>query len=106
MEHGNFSTTDQTHALLNLEPVYCDSCFNWIERYHQNIPYLQAQLNQVVTQNSVLERENDDLRACFQSNSHRASKHIKRSRNVVIKKFTNFNAIINSYLSDVSLSNF
>jgi regulator of replication initiation timing len=106
MEQGKSPTTDQTHPLPNHELVYCESCFDWIERYYRDIPYLQAQLNQVVTQNSVLERENNELRACIRSTSHRANKHIKRSGNVVIKNSTNFNTIINSDLSDVSLSNF
>jgi hypothetical protein len=60
----------------------------------------------VVTQNKVLERENDELRVCTRSTSHRANKCIKISVNVVVKKSTNFNTIINSYLSDASLLNF
>jgi regulator of replication initiation timing len=106
MEQGEPLTTDQTRPLPNLEPVYCESCFDWIQRYYRDIPYLQAQLNQVITQNSVLEKENDDLRACIRSNSHRANKRFKRSGDVIIKNSTSFNAIINSDLSDVSLSNF
>jgi hypothetical protein len=42
----------------------------------------------------------------FDRTSHRANKRIKRSGNVVIKNSTNFNTIINSDLSDASLSNF
>jgi hypothetical protein len=68
MEQGKLPTTDQTRPLPSMEPVHCENCFDWIERYYRDIPYLQAQLNQVVTQNSVLERENDELRACVRSN--------------------------------------
>jgi hypothetical protein len=59
----------------------------------------------VVTQNSVLERENDELRACFRLTPHRDNKCIKRSGNVVIKNSTNFNTIIKLDVSDISLSN-
>jgi hypothetical protein len=106
MEQDKLPTTEQTRPLPSMELVHCENCFDWIERYYQDVPYLQAQLNQVVTQNSVLERENDELRACVRSNAHRANKRIKRSGNVVIKNSTNFNTIINSDLSDASLSNF
>ena len=106
MGHGKSPTIDKIRTLPNHEPVYCENCFDWIERYYQGITYLQAQVNQVVTQNSVLERENDELKACIRSNAHKANKRFKRSGNVVIKNSTNFNTIINSDLSDASLSNF
>jgi hypothetical protein len=61
-----------TRPLPNLEQVYCEDCFNWIQRYYQDIPYLQAQLNQVMARNLVLERENEDLRASIQLVSPRA----------------------------------
>jgi regulator of replication initiation timing len=105
MEHDKLPTTEKTRPLPSMEPVHCENCLNWIERYFRDVPYLHVQLNQVVTQNSVLERENDELRACIRSTSHRANKHIKRSKNVVIKNSTNFNTIINSDLFDASLLN-
>jgi hypothetical protein len=89
-----------------MELVHCENCFDWIERYYQDVPYLQEKLNQVVTRKSVLERENDDLISCVRLSAHKANKHIKRSGNVVIKNPTNFNTIINFDLSDTSLSNF
>jgi hypothetical protein len=78
---------------------------NEIKTKKQGKHKTQAQLNQVITRNSVLEKENDDLRACIRSNSHRANKRFKRLGNVIIKNSTSFNAIVNSDLSDVSLSN-
>ena len=47
-----------TCPLPNLEHVYCEDFFNWIQRYYQDIPDLQAQINQVMARNFVLEREN------------------------------------------------
>jgi hypothetical protein len=93
MEQDKLPTTEQTRPLPSMELVHCENCFDWIERYHQDVPYLQAQLNQVATWNSVLERENDELRACVRSNAHRANKRFKRSGNVVIKNSTNFNTL-------------
>jgi hypothetical protein len=105
MEQGKSPCIDPTVPLPSIEPVYCENCFDWIERYYRDIPYLQAQVNQVVTWNSVLERENDELKACIRSTSYRANKHLKRLGNVVIKNSTNFNTIINLDVSDVSLLN-
>jgi regulator of replication initiation timing len=106
MGHVKFPSTEQARPFPSIEPVHCENCFDWIERYYRDVPYLQAQLNQMVAQNSVLERENDELKACVRSNTHMANKRIKRSGNVIIKNSTNFNTIINSDLSDASLSNF
>jgi regulator of replication initiation timing len=103
MEHDKLPSTEQTQPLPSIEPVHCENCFDWIERYYWDVPYLQEQLNQMVTRNSVLKRENNKLRACVRSNTHMANTRIKRSQNVVIKNSTNFNTIINSYLSDTSL---
>ena len=50
---------DHTRPLLNLGQVYYEDCFNWIQRSYQDIPYLKAQLNQVMARNLVLERENE-----------------------------------------------
>jgi hypothetical protein len=106
MEQGKPLNSDQTRPLPNLEQVYCEGCFDWIQRYYQDIPYLQAQLNQVMTRNLVLEKENDDLRASIRSNSLRANKRFKRSGDVIIKNSTSFNVVVNSDLSDVSFSKF
>jgi hypothetical protein len=64
MEQVKLPSTEQTRPLPSIELVHCENCFDWIERYYWDVPYLQAQLNQMVTQNLVLERENDELRAC------------------------------------------
>jgi hypothetical protein len=85
-----------------ITPVHCDNFLDWVERYYRDIPYLQAQLKHLAAHNSLLERENQELKAC----ADRASKRPKRSGNIIIKHATNFNAIINSQLSDPSLSNF
>jgi hypothetical protein len=106
MEQGEPLTSDQTRPFPNLEHVYCGSCFHWIQRYYQDIPYLQAQLNQVITRNSILEKENGDLRASIRSNLLRANKRLKRSEDVIIKNSTSFNVVVNSDLSDVSFSKF
>jgi hypothetical protein len=106
MEQGKPLNSDQTRPLPNLEQVYCEGCFDWIQRYYQDIPYLQAQLNQVMTQNLVLEKENEDLRASIRSNSPRANKRFKRSGDVIIKNSTSFNVVVNSELSHVSFSKF
>jgi hypothetical protein len=82
--------------------VHCDNCLDWVERYYRDIPYLQAQLKHYVACNSLLEQENQELKAC----ADWASKIPKRSGSVIIKNATNFNAIINSELFDPSLSNF
>jgi hypothetical protein len=100
-----FPSAKQAQPLPTIEPVHCENCLDWVERYYRDIPYLQAQLNQMVAQNSLLERENDELKACVRSNAHRENKRIKRVGNVIIKNSTNFNTIINSDLSDASLSN-
>jgi hypothetical protein len=59
----------------------------------------------MVARNSLLERENEELKACVRSNADRENKRFKRAGNVIIKNATNFNTIINSDLSDASLSN-
>jgi hypothetical protein len=59
----------------------------------------------MVAQNSLLERENEELKACIRSNVDRENKRLKQAGNVIIKNETNFNTIINSDLSDASLSN-
>ena len=82
--------------------VHCDSCLDWVERYYRDIPLLQVQVKHLAAQNSLLERENQELKAC----TKRLNKRPKRSGNIIIKNATNFNAIINSELYDPSLSNF
>jgi hypothetical protein len=42
MEQGKSPTTDQTRPLSNHELVHCENCFDWIERYYRDIPYLHA----------------------------------------------------------------
>jgi hypothetical protein len=93
---------EYTQTRPAIAPVHCDNCLDWVERYYRDIPYLQAQLKHLAARNSLLERENQELKAC----ADRASKRPKRSGNIIIKNATNFNAIINSELSDPSLSNF
>jgi hypothetical protein len=85
-----------------IAPVHYDNCLDWVERYYRDIPYLQAQLKHLAARNSLLEQENHELKAC----TDQASKRPKRTSSVIIKNATNFNAIINSELSDPSLSNF
>jgi hypothetical protein len=97
--------TEYTQPLPAITPVHCDNCLDWVECYYRDIPYLQAQLKHMAARNSLLERENQELKACVQSNADRASKRFKCTGNVIIKNATNFNAIINSELSDPSLSN-
>jgi regulator of replication initiation timing len=80
MEQCNPLNSDDTCPLPRLEQVYSEECFTWIHRYYQDIPYLQAQINQVMARNIVLERENFDLRASLQQNSPRASKRSRKSR--------------------------
>jgi hypothetical protein len=104
MEQDKPLNSDHTHLLPNLEHVYCEGCFDWIQRYYQDIPYLQAQLNQVMARNLALEKENEDLRANIRSNSPRANKRFRRSGDVIIKNSTNFNVVVNSELSHVSFS--
>jgi hypothetical protein len=58
-----------------------------------------------MARNSLLEREDEELRACVRSNVDQAIKRFKQAGNVIIKNATNFNTIINSNLSDASLSN-
>jgi hypothetical protein len=94
-----------TQPLPAIAPVHCENCLDWVERYYRDIPYLQAQLKHMAARNSLLERENQELKACIRSNADRASKRFKRAGNVIIKNTTNFNTIINSDLSDASLSN-
>jgi regulator of replication initiation timing len=93
-----------THPLPKLEHVYCEDCFNWIQRYYQDIPYLQAQLNQIMARNLVLERENEDLRASIQQFPPKDGKRFKRSGDIIIKNSTNLNIVINLELSHVSFS--
>jgi hypothetical protein len=104
MEQDKPLNSDHTLPLPNLEQVYCEDCFNWIQRYYQDIPYLQAQLNQVMARNLALEKENEDLRASIQLVSPRANKRFRRSGDIIIKNSTNFNVVINSELSHVSFS--
>jgi hypothetical protein len=70
----------------------CDSCLDWVERYYRDVPLLQAQVKHLAAHNSLLERENQELKAC----TERVNKRPKRSGNIIIKNATNFNAIINS----------
>jgi regulator of replication initiation timing len=91
--------------LPTIAPVHCENFLDWFERYYRDIPYLQVQLKHMVAQNSLLERENEELKECIQSNADRENKRFKCVGNVIIKNATNFNTIINSDLSDASLSN-
>jgi hypothetical protein len=103
MEQDKPLNSDHTRLLPNLEQVYCEGCFSWIQRYYQDIPYLQAQLNQVMARNLALEKENEDLiELAYDQNSPRANKRFRRSGDVIIKNSTNFNVVINSELSHVS----
>jgi hypothetical protein len=59
----------------------------------------------MVARNSLLERENEELKSCVRSNANMENKRLKRVGNVIIKNAMNLNTIINSDLSDASLSN-
>jgi hypothetical protein len=37
--------SDQQQLLPNMEPVCCDECLAWIQRYYTDIPYLRMHLN-------------------------------------------------------------
>jgi len=104
MEQDKPLNSYHTLPLTNLEQVYCEDCFNWIQRYYQDIPYLQAQINQFMAHNLLMERENEDLRASIQLVSPKASKRFRRSGDIIIKISTIFNIVINSELSHVSFS--
>jgi hypothetical protein len=105
MAQGKPLNSDDMRPLPRLEQVYCEECFTWIQRYYQDIPYLQAQLNQVLARNIVLERENLDLRASVQQTSPRASKRSRKSGDIIIKNSSNINVVMNSKLPDSSFSN-
>jgi hypothetical protein len=32
----------QTQPLPTIQPVHCENCLDWVERYYRDIPYLQA----------------------------------------------------------------
>jgi hypothetical protein len=83
-----------------IAPVHCDSCLDWIERYYRDISLLQAQVKRLVAHNSLLERENQDLKA----HTERENKRFKRSGNIIIKNTTSFKAIINLELYDPSFA--
>jgi hypothetical protein len=72
---------EYTQPLPAIAPVHCDNCLDWVERYYKEIPYLQAQLKHLAARNSLLERENQELKAC----AYRASKRPKRTGSVIIK---------------------
>jgi hypothetical protein len=38
MEQDKPLNSDHTRPLPNLEHVYCEGCFNWIQRYYQGHP--------------------------------------------------------------------
>ena len=80
----------------SIAPVHCDTFLDWIEHYYRDIPLLQAQVKPLVAHNALLEKENQELKAC----TERANKRPKRSGNIIIKNTTNFKAIINSELFD------
>jgi hypothetical protein len=61
---------DYTQPLPVITPVHCENCLDWAERYYKDIPYLQAQLKHLTTRNSLLERENQELKACVQSKAN------------------------------------
>jgi hypothetical protein len=75
-----------------IAPVHCDSFLDWIEHYYRDIPLLQDQVKCLAAQNSLLERENQELKA----HTERENKRPKRSGNIIIKNTTSFKAIINS----------
>jgi len=74
---GKPLNSDNTCPLSGLEQVYWEK-FTWIQRYYQDIPYLQARINQVLAQNIDLERENSVLRADMQQTSPREKKRSKK----------------------------
>jgi len=82
-----------------IAPVHCDNCLYWIECYYRDILLLQAQVKCLISRNSLLEQENQELKSC----AEKANKRPKRSGNLIIKNATNFNAIINSELSVLRL---
>jgi regulator of replication initiation timing len=102
---GKPLNSDNKYPLPDLEHVYCLECFTWIQRYYQDIPYLQARINHVLARNRDLERENLDLRADLQNNPPRANKRSKKSGDIIIKHSTNVNDVMNSEMHDSSFSN-
>jgi hypothetical protein len=91
--------------LLNLEPVCCDECLAWVQRYYIDIPYLQMHLNQAMMQNRDLERENRELRFEIQQSVPRENKKPRKYGDIIIKNSTNVNAIMRSEMHESSFSN-
>jgi hypothetical protein len=56
-EQTKAPSAKQTQPLPTIEPVHCENCLDWVERYYRDIPCLQDRLNQMVAQNSLLERK-------------------------------------------------
>jgi hypothetical protein len=69
IENTKAPIAEHTQPLPAIAPVHCENCLDWVERYYKYIPYHQAQLRHMVAQNSLLERENQELKACVQSNA-------------------------------------
>jgi hypothetical protein len=55
----------------SIAPVHCDSFLDWIEWYYRDIPLLQDQVKCLDARHSLLEQENQDLKA-----------HIEREKNI------------------------
>jgi hypothetical protein len=83
-------------------PVHCDNCLDWIERYYIDIMFLQAQVKRLDSRNSLLEKENQGLKA----HTEMENKIFNRFGNIIIKNTTSFKAIINLELSNPSFGNF
>jgi hypothetical protein len=88
-----------------MEPVYCDECLTWIQRYYKDIPYLQMHLNQMLMQNRDLERENRDFISELQQTLPQANKRFRKSGDIIIKNSTNINVVMSSEMHDSSFSN-
>ena len=96
---------DYKQPLANLEPVCCDECLAWIQRYYKDIPYLQMHLNQTLMKNRDLVRENQDLIYELQRTLPQENKRFRKSRDIIIKNSTNINVFMSSDMYKSSFSN-
>ena len=62
IEHTKAPITENTHPFPTIAPMHCENCLDWVKQYYKDIPYLREQLNHMVSRNSLLEKENEELK--------------------------------------------
>ena len=89
---GDVPVHNRGYSQSTITQSQCETCLFWIDKYYTDIPILQSQIKALTDQVNPLTNENRRLKSIIQ----RQGKHMKTTRNVILKNVETTTTVINS----------